>query len=224
MHRQRHALQPGWQSSRTGLLGHPQCLGFALSARWPLVGNAGAISRGGPVWNCPDFLYEIKAGVWYGWPDFLGGLPINAPRYRSPDGVAQPFLLQNHAELPVPEKPFLAFEVNACATKMTCIPPSCQHAGDLIVAQFGDERPMTGPSVRKVGRNLVRVDIRDWSLHALPPLPFRRPLDVAFSPDAAFLYVVDFGEFEFTSKKEVTARAGSGCVWRIPTAEIEEMS
>lgn len=179
-----------------------------------------------PIWNCPDFLYEIKAGAWYGWPDYLGGLPINAPRYRSPEGLAQPFVLQNHAELPPPEQPLMAFEVNACAVKMVRIPASRRHAGDLIVAQFGDERPMTGPVGPRVGRNLVRVEVppnsQNWRLQPLPAFPCHRPLDLAFSPDAEFLYVVDFGEFEFTAQKDITAVAGSGCIWKIPVNFLEQ--
>lgn len=174
-----------------------------------------------PVWNCPDFLFEIKQGAWYGWPDYLGGKPINAPVYRSPQGVSQEFVIANHAELPVPEQPLMAFDVNACAVKMIQIPKMFECAGDLIVAQFGDERPMTGPPGPRVGRNLVRVECGDWSQHRLPTWPWHRPIDVAFSPDGAFIYVVDFGEFEFTAKKDIEARAGSGSVWKIPVEAME---
>ncbi|MFZ6758458.1 PQQ-dependent sugar dehydrogenase [Undibacterium sp. Ji50W] len=174
-----------------------------------------------PVWNCPDFLFEIKQGAWYGWPDYQGGKPISSPAYRSPDGKAQEFVLTNHAELPPPESPLLAFDVNACAVKMALIPDKLSHAGDLLVAQFGDERPMTGPPGPRVGRNLVRVNTRDWSLHTMPQLPWYRPIDVAFSADAAFVYVVDFGDFEFTAKKDIIARAGSGGVWKIPVDFME---
>ncbi|MCH8620765.1 PQQ-dependent sugar dehydrogenase [Undibacterium sp. TS12] len=174
-----------------------------------------------PVWNCPDFLFEIKPGAWYGWPDYLGGKPINAPVYRSPQGVAQEFILANHADLPAVEKPLLAFDVNACAVKMVQVPARFERAGDLIVAQFGDERPMTGPPGPPVGRNLVRVDTSDWSLHQLPVFPWHRPIDIAFSPDGEFVYVVDFGDFEFTAKKDIVARARSGGVWKIPADYLE---
>ncbi|MEN9866687.1 MAG: hypothetical protein RL748_2277 [Pseudomonadota bacterium] len=178
-----------------------------------------------PVWNCPDFLYEIKAGAWYGWPDFFGGKPINQPPYTSPDGAAQPFLLQNHAALPAPQNPLLAFDVNACACKMLRIPDHLPYGGDLLVAQFGDERPMTGPPGPRVGRNLVRVDTHNWRVEALPALPasvkLQRPLDLLISHSGAFIYVVDFGEFEFTAQKTITARAGSGCIWKIPVDFME---
>jgi glucose/arabinose dehydrogenase len=196
-------------------------LGFLSDGRL-LATDQGADARGlRPVWNCPDFLYEVKQGAWYGWPDFYGGVPITDPRFRAPDGTAQPFLLRNHAELPPPRAALVEFEVNACAAKFAQVPSPHRFAGDLIVAQFGDERPMTGPPGVRVGRNLVRVQTRDWSVHPLPALPLKRPLDVVFAPDARSFYVVDFGEFEITAQKGIAARAGSGCLWKIPADAME---
>ncbi len=196
-------------------------LGFLPDGRL-IATDQGADARGvRPVWNCPDFLYEIKAGAWYGWPDFYGGVPITDPRYRGPDGAVQAFLLADHDTLPAPERPLLAFAVNACAVKFTQIPRG-RFAGQLLVAQFGDERPMTGPAGPRVGRNLVRVDPRDWSLHAMPSLPVQRPIDLCFSNDGQSLYVLDFGEFEFTATKSITARAGSGCLLNVSLDLMEK--
>lgn len=199
-------------------------LGFLPDGRL-LATDQGADVRGvRPVWNCPDFLYEVKPGAWYGWPDFFGGRPIHHARYRAPDGAAQPFVLRNHHELPAAEAALAEFALNACAVKFAVIPPSLPHAGDLLVAQFGDERPMTGPAGPRVARNLVRVCTRDWSIHPVSISGPLRPLDVAFSPDAQWLYVVDFGAFEFTENKRIEARAQSGCVWRIPSTQLEHSS
>jgi glucose/arabinose dehydrogenase len=196
-------------------------LGFLPDGRL-LATDQGADVRGvRPVWNCPDFLYEVKPGAWYGWPDFFGGRPIHDARHRAPDGSAQPFVLRNHAELPPPETALAEFALNACAVKFTLIPAPLAHAGDLLVAQFGDERPMTGPAGPRVARNLVRVSTRDWRIHAVHAEGPLRPLDVAFSRDAQWLHVVDFGEFEFTASKRIQARAESGRVWRIPAAQLE---
>src|SRR5206468_2378047 len=66
-------------------------LGFLPDGRL-LATDQGADQRGSrPIANCPDFLYEVREGGWYGWPDFFGGRP------------AAPFLLANHEELPPPE-------------------------------------------------------------------------------------------------------------------------
>jgi glucose/arabinose dehydrogenase len=196
-------------------------LGFLPDGRL-LATDQGADVRGvRPVWNCPDCLYEVKPGAWYGWPDYFGGLPIDHPRFRAPDGRAQPFVLADHTQLPAPERPLVEFDINACAVKFTVIPPGQPHAGDLLVAQFGDERPMTGPAGPQVARDLVRVSTRDWTLHAVAAEGPLRPLDVAYSPDGQWVYVVDFGAFEFTGKKGIEARAGSGRVWRIAATALE---
>lgn len=201
-------------------------LGFLPDGRL-LATDQGADVRGlRPIWNCPDFLYEVKPGAWYGWPDYYGGLPIDHARYRAPDGAAQPHALRDHASLPPPERALVDFDVNACAVKFAVIPRGQPHAGDLLVAQFGDERPMTGPAGPQVARDLVRVAVDGWTLHPVPAEGPKRPLDVAFSPDGAWLYVVDFGEFEFgddavTGRKRIEARAGSGRLWRMPAASLE---
>lgn len=203
-------------------------LGFLPDGRL-LATDQGADVRGvRPVWNCPDFLYEVKPGAWYGWPDYFGGLPIGHARYRAPDGTAQPFVLQQHDALPTPEAALAEFSVNACAVKFTVIPQPLPHAGDLLVAQFGDERPMTGPfdpTRQRVGRDVVRVSTTDWRIYPVTlPIPaagLHRPLDLTFSVDGQWLYVVDFGEFEFTEKKSIEARAQSGRVWRIAANLLE---
>lgn len=196
-------------------------LGFLPDGRL-LATDQGADVRGSrPVWNCPDFLYEVTPGAWYGWPDYFGGLPIDHPRYCAPDGGAQSYALRNHAALPPPQRALAEFDINACAVKFAVIPPGQAHAGDLLVAQFGDERPMTGPAGPQVARDLVRVSVRDWRIHPVAVAGPKRPLDVGFSPDGAWVYVVDFGEFEFTASKRIQARAGSGRIWRLAAASLE---
>jgi glucose/arabinose dehydrogenase len=196
-------------------------LGFLPDGRL-LATDQGADVRGlRPVWNCPDVLYEVKTGAWYGWPDYFAGLPIDHARYRAPDGSAQPFAIADHARLPAPERALVEFDINACAVKFAVIPVGQPHAGDVLVAQFGDERPMTGPAGPQVARDLVRVNTQDWTLHAVSVDGPLRPLDVAFSNDSRWVYVVDFGAFEFTANKRIDARAGSGRVWRIAATALE---
>jgi glucose/arabinose dehydrogenase len=167
------------------------------------------------VANCPDFLYEVRKGAWYGWPDFFGGRAVTDARYGATE-----FLLANHDELPAPERPMLEFDVNACAVKFAAV-PSGMLAGDLIVALFGDERPLTGPEGPRVGRKLVRVSLADCSIHPIKSLPFSRPIDIIFERVSGAAYVVDFGEFEITPEKGIAVRAGSGKLWKLPADFME---
>lgn len=42
-----------------------------------------------PVQGDLDYIYSINKNVWYGWPDYSGGDPINSPRFRDTKGNTQ---------------------------------------------------------------------------------------------------------------------------------------
>jgi glucose/arabinose dehydrogenase len=190
-------------------------LGFLPDGRLLAI-DQGADDRGSrPVANVPDMLFEIRNGGWYGWPDFIGDMPITDPRFLPVRGEAQTFLLANHDELPPPEKPLLNLPPHTSAVKFDVAPnDSSRWAGHLFVALFGDEVPMTAPSGRRVGRSVVRVDPEDWSLHPVVQDGLLRPIDVRFSSSGNDLYILDFGSFEMLDKGELSAEAGSGKLWR----------
>ncbi len=157
----------------------------------------------------------MRAGRWYGWPDFIGGEPITDAVYRPTRGPAPDFVLMNHAELPPPERPLLRFPPHVAAVKMALVPATAGRlAGQVLVALFGDEAPMTAPAGPRQGRALARLDPADWSLHPLDLPGLFRPIDLGFGRDGA-LYILDFGRFEMT-ETGVAAEAGSGRLWRLP--------
>jgi glucose/arabinose dehydrogenase len=185
-------------------------LGFLPDGRLLAV-DQGADDRGSrPVGNVPDMLFEVHAGAWYGWPDFIGDIPITDPRYQPERGAAPTFLLANHDALPKPEKPLLRFPPHTAAVKFAVGP-----TGDLFVALFGDEVPMTAPSGPKVGRSVVRVDTSDWSMHPFVQGELLRPIDVQLNAADGALYILDFGSFEMMPNGGVSAEAGTGKIWRI---------
>lgn len=174
-----------------------------------LATDQGANDRGSrPVGQVPELLYEVHEGAWYGWPDFIGGVPITDPRYGPASGTPTQFALANHHELPPPETPLLAFEPHSAAVKMALAPD-----GRIVIALFGDEIPLTAPSGPRSGRALAVVDPRDWTHIVLPTPALKRPIDVAFDPDGQ-LYMLDFGHFEPGEKGRLDATAGSGGIWR----------
>ncbi|HEY0130100.1 MAG TPA: hypothetical protein VGB57_01760 [Allosphingosinicella sp.] len=196
-------------------LRNPFGLGFLPDGRL-IATDQGADDRGSrPIGAGPDLLYEVKAGAWYGWPDFVGGVPVTDPRFTPQRGDPPGFLLADHASLPPPERPLLEFAVNAAATKFAVLPDSAPWPGQLIVAIFGDEKPMTGPAGPKVGRSLLRVDPGGWCGHAFDVGRFDRPIDVAVDPDGKSLLVLDFGHFEMLEAGGLDAVAGSGRLWKI---------
>jgi glucose/arabinose dehydrogenase len=190
-------------------------LGFLSDGRLLAV-DQGADDRGSrPVGNVPDMLFEVRKGAWYGWPDFVGDVPITDPRYQPERGAPPTFLLANHNELPPPEKPLLCFPPHTAAVKFDVAPDDASPwAGHLFVALFGDEVPMTAPTGPRVGRSVVRVDPSDWSLHPLVQDGLLRPIDVHLSRAESALYILDFGNFEMLDNGAVKAEVKSGKLWR----------
>jgi glucose/arabinose dehydrogenase len=185
-------------------------LGFLPDGRLFAV-DQGADDRGSrPLGNVPDMLFEVREGAWYGWPDFIGDVPITDPRYQPERGAAPSFVIANHAALPKPQKPLLCFPPHTAAVKFDVSP-----GGQLFVALFGDEVPMTAPSGPKVGRSVVRVDPFDWSMHPFVQEGLLRPIDVRFRGADGALYVLDFGSFEMLAGGGVSAEPGTGKVWRV---------
>jgi glucose/arabinose dehydrogenase len=190
-------------------------LGFLPDGRLLAV-DQGADDRGSrPVGNVPDLLFEVRRGVWYGWPDFIDSKPISDPQYLPVRGPAPVFALANHQELPPPESALLRFPPHAAAVKFDVAPPSLSRwAGQIFVALFGDEAPMTAPEGPRVGRSVGRIDPTDWSLHPVLEAALARPIDVRFHPGDKSLYILDFGNFEMHAERGVVAEANTGKLWR----------
>ncbi|MGI8824391.1 MAG: PQQ-dependent sugar dehydrogenase [Chloroflexota bacterium] len=190
-------------------------LGFLPDGRL-LVTDQGADDRGSrPVGNAPDLLFEVHAGAWYGWPDFIGGDSITHAQYLAERGPAPTFVLENHNQLPPPELPLLRFPPHVAAVKFAVIPGGA-WSGQILVALFGDEAPMTAPAGPRVGRSVARIDPADWSLHHVVGAPLSRPIDIRVDPLDQSLYVLDFGHFEMEAEKGVVAVPRSGALWRLP--------
>ena len=179
-------------------------LGFLPDGRL-LALDQGSDDRGSrPVGAVPELLFEVRQGAWYGWPDFIGGVPVTDPVFTPERGPRPEFLLANHDELPAPERPLLALAPHTAATRFASVPPdSPRFAGHLVIALFGDEAPMTAPAgSARAGRHLVRVDPADWSVHGLwPRSALHRPIDVGFNPVDGALYILDFGDFEMSERE-----------------------
>lgn len=185
-----------------------------------LAMDQGADDRGSrPVANVPDYLWEIKPGAWYGWPDFMGGIPITDDRFTPETGGRPSFILANHDDLPEPEQPLVEFTSHTASTKFDVDPAS--GGKRLVAALFGDETPMTAaPGSPTVGRALVVVHTDDWSQQVLTTEQLHRPIDVRFNPQDGSLWVLDFGQFEMEGRSSgvnVVAEPDSGKVWRLAT-------
>jgi glucose/arabinose dehydrogenase len=190
-------------------------LGFLPDGRLLAV-DQGADDRGSrPVGNAPDLLFEVHQNAWYGWPDYISDDTITDPMFQPTRGAAPEFVLANHDKLPPPEKALLRFPAHVAAVKFDVAPLALQNwSGQIFIALFGDEAPMTAPPGPQVGRSVARIDPTDWSLHPFIQEPLARPIDVRFHPNDGEIYVLDFGKFEMHAERGVIAEAQSGRLWR----------
>lgn len=193
-------------------------LGFLPDGRLLAV-DQGADDRGSrPLGNVPDLLFEVRLGTaaaWYGWPDFVDGIPVTDARFKPERGPDPVFLLANHDHLPTPERALVRFPPHTAAVKFSVAPKEWGYrAGHVFVALFGDERPMTAPAGPRAGRSVHAIDPRDWSMQQVCTEHLIRPIDVGFHPADGRLYILDFGWFEMMPGG-LEAQAGSGALWRV---------
>lgn len=208
-------------------LRNPFGLAFAPDGRLFATEN-GYDDRGSrPVWGAPDVLWQIEPGAWYGWPDYVAGLPITHPAFRPPGGPELRFVLREHPG--TPPQPRARFAVHASANGFDfSSSETFGYTGEAFVALFGDQAPTVGKVLAPVGCKVVRVDpatgvIADFAVNQGPTSGpaskvggggLERPIAARFSPDGRALYVVDFGILRETPEGSVPVR-GTGVLWRI---------
>jgi glucose/arabinose dehydrogenase len=168
--------------------------------------NHGMDVRGSrPVENSPDEFQLIIPGMWYGWPDFTGGLPVTLPMFK-PEGLPQPnFLLARHPMQP--PKPVANFADHSATMGFDFnYDPTFGPVGDVFMAEFGAEDPGTtgGKPLPGVGHRVSKIDMRTGAISNFAINKtgfaasytgdggFERPIDLVFGPDRA-MYVADFG-------------------------------
>ena len=193
------------------------------------VTDNGLDERGSrPVWGSPDVLWEIKNGLWYGWPDFSGGKPIqNDEEFKVPGKDPVKPVLQKYPN--TPPKPAAIFGVHSSSNGIDFSSNAAfGFQGEAFVAQFGDMAPGAGKTLYPVGFKIVRVNVasgvvRDFATNKgkrngpaswLNKGGLERPVSVKFDPSGSALYVVDFGIMK-TTKQGPQPQTKTGMIWKI---------
>lgn len=191
-----------------------------------LCANHGADVRGSrPINNSPDEFQIIHPGIWYGWPDFTGGLPVNLPIFRA-EGHPQPQPLIINPPM-IPPKPFCIFSPHSAVMGFDFdLAGSFGPVGDAYIAEYGSEAPETtgGTPLPGVGHRVSRIDMTTGNIDVFAINSsgyaashdggggLERPIDVVFGPDQA-MYVVDFVMTPEDEPDEFVP--GTGVIWRI---------
>ena len=116
-----------------------------------------------PINDQFDATYRVRAGEWYGYPDFSAALePVTDPKFDSPDSLKAPvfvngapqgkavsFLIDHAASGLRPPNRSLVLglhEINSSPSQLDVAPASAGvYAGQVFVAEWGDLAPQTTP-------------------------------------------------------------------------------
>lgn len=206
-------------------LRNPWGLAFSPDGKLYATDN-GPDERGSrPVFGGADLLREITPGVFYGWPDSWGGIPIDSQRFDTIEIPRPKRLLVERTD--VPPRPVARFAVHSSSNGIAFSTSEVfGFVGQAFVAQLGDMAPNVGKTLAPVGYRVVRVDTSNGVI-----TPFvvnrgqtgpasrigggglERPVDVVFSRDGGTLYVVDFGVMRIGD--EPLPEKGTGVVWAV---------
>jgi len=200
-------------------LRNPYALGFSQEGKLLCI-DQGYDARGSrPIANAPDPMWEIKKGGWYGWPDFVAGIPVNDKRFAPVNGEIPELVLKEHP--PLSGELLATFEPHAAAMNFDMsYSPYFGYQGDVFVALFGSLAPMTGTVRNHPGHKIVRVNLekgkyydfvtaKDTDGHSV-----FRPIDVKFNMRGDTMFVLDFGRID-VSEAQMTPFAESGRLVRI---------
>ena len=207
---------------------NPFGLAFSNDGRLFVTEN-GYDERGSrPIWGTGDVLWEIKQGLWYGWPDFSAGKPIsNDEEFKSPKSEYVKPVLQKYPN--TPPLPAAIFGVHSSSNGIDFSRNAdFGFQGEAFVAQFGDMAPGSGKVLSPVGFKIVRVNvdngvINDFAVNKgskngpaswLSQGGLERPVSVKFDPSGKALYVVDFGIMK-TGEQGPQPQVSTGVIWRI---------
>ena len=93
-------------------------------------------------------IYEVKEGLWYGWPDFYSGIPITDKRFKVREGP-QEFVLtkDTHSRLlkgePLPPQPVAKLPVHSAAEGMVFARKEFGlNPDNILVASMGSIVPL----------------------------------------------------------------------------------
>ena len=151
---------------------------------------------------------------------------MTAAKFKSFRGPAPQFLMAEHPDV---QKPLLTLPPHSGAAKLDVSRGGAFGQGQLYLAIYGDQTPLTGMSDQPEGFQVVRVDLASMKLEpffrtirgregpkgmefVVNP-GFRRSVDVRLSPTGDALYVADMGAAAIGA----VARPfpGTGVIWRI---------
>jgi hypothetical protein len=183
-----------------------------------------------PVFGVGDLLWKVQPGLWYGYPDYWGNIPLTHRRFGENKKSPQPsFLLAHHPNPPPEPAAWLGVRSSSDGLDFSRN-PEFGYVGEAFIAVFGDitSPPNNGKVRRPVGCRVIRVNpcngvIQDFVINqgkeAGPASKecnggIERPVDCRFNNCGDTLYVVDFGVMTASCAGQHPFQ-NTGVLWRV---------
>lgn len=208
---------------------NPAYLKFNNSGQLYAVNNGYNAVGSRPIENATDDFYYILPQVWYGWPDYSGGEPVNSARFTPTGGIQPTLLLKNQPN--IPPKPFVTYPPHSTIRGFDFnYNKEFGPYGDVYVTEFGSTiHSKFGDviSYANAGHRISKIDMRSRTISTFAinksGFPsslskdggFERPSHLIFGPDKA-MYIVDTG---FNNLGDPDAFIpNTGVIWRVHRA------
>lgn len=204
----------------------PAFLRFDNSGQLYVVNNGYNPVGSRPIENASEDFFYVTPNLWYGWPDYSGGEPVDSPRYTPATGVQPTLIFKNQPN--VPPRPYVRFPPNSTLSSFEF---NYNHAfgpyGDVYVTEFGstiDGSIGEGIPYNGSGHRVSKIDMKAriistfaMNKNGFPSSiarsgGFERPVHLLFGPDNA-MYIVDMG-YNLDGDPNVFIPR-TGAVWRV---------
>ncbi|WP_160672956.1 hypothetical protein [Clostridium sp. C8-1-8] len=92
--------------------------GWDYNSEGSLMAIVGGMEDRGlrPIQGDTDYIYELKKDIWYGWPDFSGGDPLDSPKFTDDKGKAVKLLLSKWPMVSPPAPAYVYKDVGAISS------------------------------------------------------------------------------------------------------------
>lgn len=211
---------------------NPIFLKFNNSGQLYAVNNGFNPVGSRPIENATDDFYYITPDLWYGWPDYSGGEPVDSPRFTPAGGYQPTLLFKNQPN--IPPRPYVTFQPNSTLMSFDFnYDQKFGPYGDVYVAEYGSAIRTSvgeGLSYAGAGHRISKIDMRSRTISTfainMSGFPaslskgggLERPAHLLFGPDGA-LYIVDMG-LNIERDPNVFI-PGTGVIWRVYRTDDE---
>lgn len=201
---------------------NPFALAFSLDGEL-YVSEEGMEDVGSrPVYNTKNYIYQVREGIWYGWPDYIGGIPVTHPKFASESGKHCSFLLKNHENTPVPPVFELPLDLKP---KGLAFSTSEQFGfkGHGFISVWPGKGKGSEAEIKIIRFDPVTGEgwnfaVNSGTKSANDKDKLQTPITLKFGPDQA-LYVLDYGYVGQQENMLENINKKSGVVWKIIPAE-----